>query len=435
MSLDQMARASARRTNQTVAGSYDIGRAYRELVAVHRRRVRAKVVGASAVLLAVLVVVVVGAWGPARRSSEPIAPRPSVTKPYLAAAPLCGPNSFGEEFSQYVDVGHSCPTGPGRYLSLLMGVGTNPPFALTLPAGWTLRGLGGAGGGPVMPALGGLFLQAPSGGHGLVLAEYPTEVPAFNSPDGSGETPRDIAERLARHEFVQPAHVVRTSLGGREAWRVDLVQPQETATDGFCVTGDRCAVTFGLARDNYAGRSFVGVVPGVPSTAYVLYGRSTGIVTLAWTFGSPDTDEELAQVLASIDLDPPLCASGASACSSASAPFVGTWHSSVSTTEAQANLRTLAGEWTLTLRKDWTARLARTDGKQKFDGGWTMDGTDLSLALSMPGCVTDSAEYRPTFSTLDPGLLELVPIESQESCRPRSLVIGGHWSSHPGSGP
>ncbi len=430
MSLDELGRASAQRASQTFATSYDAGRAYRELVAVQRRRARAKVVGGSAVVLAVLLAVVVGAGANGRHRTEPAAPRPSTTKQYLAAPPLCGPQSYGAELSPYVDVGHSCPTAPGRYLSMLMGVGSSPPFAFTVPSGWTVRGLGGVGGGDVRPALGGLWLQAPQGGHGLVLAEYPTEMPAFSSSDGSGETPKDIAGRLATRDFVQPTQAVRTSLGGREAWRVNLVQPEETSTDGICVTGDRCAVTFGLGGDNYPGRSFIGVVPGVPSTAYVLYGRGNGILTVAWTFGDPDTDRDLGQVLASIDLDPPLCTSGAASCASSTAPFVGTWHTSVTTTEAGANLHSLVGDWSLILRHDGSARLVRSDGKQKIDGGWSLDGTDLSLGLGLPGCVTDTAEYRPTFTTPHPGL-DLVPIESQESCPARSLILGGHWSTTP----
>ena len=433
MSLDEMARASARRTTQRIATSYDTERAYRELVAVHRNRVRAKVVGASALVLAVLLVVAVGAGGSARHRSEPIAPQPR-TKSFLAAPPICGSSPLGQEFAQYVDVGHRCPSGPGRYLSLLAGVGSQPPFAFTVPSGWTVRGLSGAGGGPVVPGLGGLFLQARSGGHGVVLAEYPTEMPAFSSTDGSGEAPRDIAARLAGHEYVRPTTVVATTLGHREAWRVDLVQPEETGTDGVCVTGDRCAVTFGLARDSYPGRSYLGVVPDVPSTAYLLYGSGSGIITLAWTYGDPDSDPALAQVLESIDFDPPVCGVRAATCSRLAAPYVGTWHSSVSTREAGTAFHALVGNWTMTLTQDGSARLTRAGGTPKFDGGWSLDGTDLKLGLSLPGCVTDDAEYRPTVSALHPGLLELEPIESQESCRSRSLVLGGHWSSRTGSG-
>jgi hypothetical protein len=426
MSLDEMGRASARRATQTFTTSYDVSPAYRELVAVQRRRARAKVVGGSAAVLAVLLAIVVGAGVTGRHRTEPAAPRPSTTKQYLAAPPLCGPQSIGSELSQYVDVGHSCPNGPGRYLSLLMGIGSNPPFAFTLPSGWTVRGLGGVGGGDVRPALGGLWLQPPHGGHGLVLAEFPTEIPAFSRYDGSGEAPGNIAARLATRDFVQPTDPVRSSLGGRAAWRINLVQREEASTDGICVTGNRCGLTFGLGGEEYPGRSFIGVVPGLPSTAYVLYGRGNRILTVAWTFGDPDTDHDLGQVLASIDLDPPLYASGAASCASLTAPFVGTWHTSVTTREAGAKFNSLVGDWSLILRHDGSARLVRSDGKRRIDGGWSLDGTDLLLGLDIPGCVTDTAEYRPSFTTPHRGL-DLVPIESQESCPARSLILGSHW--------
>lgn len=310
MSLDEMARASARRTTQAVAAASDTDRAFRELVTVHRRRVGAKVVGTSALVLAVVLVVVVGT-APSRRQTEPIAPQPTPTKAYLAAPPFCGRQpTFGDEFSQYVDVGHACPTGPGRYLSVLMGIGSDPPFTFTLPPGWTVRGLEGAGGGPIMPALGGLMLKAPSGGRALVVAEYPSERPALSTDTGIVGAPQNIAARLATHQYLTRTTAVRTSLGGREAWRVDLTMPEETNTDGFCVTGDRCAVTFALGGDDFPGRSYLGVVPGTPSRAFVLNGTGGGIPTVVWTYGDPDTDPALASVLAGLDFNPPVVPKG-----------------------------------------------------------------------------------------------------------------------------
>jgi hypothetical protein len=306
-----MARATAGRTTAALAATSDIDARYRELVAVHRRRVRAKAVAASAVALALVLVVVVGSGGLSHHRSEPIAPLPS-TKPFRAAPPLCGPMSFGEELSDYVDVGGTCPTGPGRYLSLLAGPGAQPPFAFTLPQGWTIRPIPAVGGGPVVPSLGGLLLRSSATGDALVLTELPTEVPEFHSTDGNGETPKDIARRLTTRSFVQPTSVVRTSIDGHAAWRVDLVARPDTTYDGQCA-GDRCAVTFALGRD-YPGRSYVGLVPNVPSTAFVFNGYRQ-IVTVAWTWGDPDLDQELAGLLASIDLSPPItCTPGAQPC-------------------------------------------------------------------------------------------------------------------------
>jgi hypothetical protein len=306
VSIDEMARASARRTSGAFAAVGAPETAYGELVALRRRRTHAKVAALSIVVVAVLLVVFAGSGAWSRRATEPIAPKPSVTKPFRAAPPFCGPGSSGESLSDYVKVGGPCPTGAGRYLSQEMGYATAPPFAFTLPRDWTIEELGGVGGGDVMPALGGLLLRSSRTGDALVLAEYPTEVGATGRLTGTvGASPKSIAQRLAGRSFVQPATVVATQLGGRDAWRVDLVSRPGASYDGHCVLGDRCAVTFALAQDPYPGRSYIGLRPGVPSTALVAKGNG-GIVLVAWTWGDPDIDQELRGVLGSIDLTPPV---------------------------------------------------------------------------------------------------------------------------------
>jgi hypothetical protein len=306
VSIDEMARASARRTTVAIVAGRDADASYRELVALHRRRGRAKFAAVSTVVLAVLLVVFAGSGGLSHRRSEPVAPRPSDTKAFRAAPPFCGPLANGESLSDYVKVGGACPTGPGRYLSVAMGYGSSPPFAFTLPKDWTVQEIGGGGGGPVMPALGGLLLRSSSTDAALVLAEYPTEVAESGRMSHTeGISPMGIARRLAERSSVQPTTVVATKLGGRAAYRVDLVARPGTAYRGHCLIGDSCAVTFALAQDPYPGRSYIGLVPGVPSTAVVLTG-STGIVMVAWTWGDPDVDHDLAGLLSSIDLAPPV---------------------------------------------------------------------------------------------------------------------------------
>lgn len=306
MSIDERACTAARRTVLAVTAASDAGASYRELVDVHRRRTVAKVAAASAAVLALLLVVVVGAGGLPSRRSAPASPKPVGTMPFRAAPPFCGPLAFGDSLSDYVTVGGPCPTGPGRYLSVAMGVGTSPPFAFTLPRGWTLQAVGGVAGGGVMPALGGLLLRSSATGDALVLAEYPTEVTASGRmSDTEGVSAAGVARRLAAHGSVQPAPVVATTLGGRDALRVHLVARAGTAYRGHCLIGATCAVTFALARDPYPGRSYLGLVPGVPSTAVVL-SEPSGIVMVAWTWGDPDADHDLAGLLSSIDLMPPV---------------------------------------------------------------------------------------------------------------------------------
>jgi hypothetical protein len=306
VSIDEMARAAARRTTVAMAAGSDADASYRELVALHRRRARAKIAAVSAVALAALLVVFAGSGGLSHRRSEPAVPKPSDTKAFRAAPPFCGPLANGDSLSDYVKVGGECPTGPGRYLTVAMGYGTSPPFAFTLPKDWTIKEIGGIGGGPVMPALGGLLLRSSATGDALVLTEYPTEVAESGRMSGTeGISPAGIARRLAARSNVQPTSVVATKLGGRVAYRVDLVARPGTAHSGPCLIGDSCAVTFALAQDPYPGRSYLGLVPGVPSTAVVLTG-STGIVTVAWTWGDPDVDHDLAGLLSSIDFAPPV---------------------------------------------------------------------------------------------------------------------------------
>jgi hypothetical protein len=289
-----------------MAAGSDADASYRELVGLHRRRARAKIAAVSAVVLAVLFVVLAGSGGLSHRRSEPVAPRPSDAKAFRAAPPFCGELAYGLSLSQYVTVGGACPTGPGRYLSVEMGYGSSPPFAFTLPKDWTIQALGGIGGGSVRPALGGLLLRSSATGAALVLAEYPGEVAESGRMSGTeGISPLGIARRLAARSNVQPTSVVTTKLGGRVAYRVDLVARPGTAHSGHCLIGDSCAVTFALAQDPYPGRSYIGLVPGVPSTALVLTGP-TGIVMVAWTWGDPDADRDLAGLLSSIDLAPPV---------------------------------------------------------------------------------------------------------------------------------
>jgi hypothetical protein len=306
VSIDEMARTAARRTTGAMAAASDSETAYRDLVAVHRRRARAKAVALSATLLAVLLVVIVGAGQRPNRRVEPIAPKPTTTKAFLAAPPFCGKLPFGYSLQKYVDVGPECPTGPGRYLTVSMGYGTSPPFAFTLPKQWTISEVGGVGGGDVMPALGGLLLRSSVTGHAVVLAEYPTEVLGSGRLRNTEGAPiAGIAQRLAQHSFVQPTAPFELKVDGEDAWRVNLQARPGTAYAGHCLVGDRCAVTFALARDPYPGRSSIGLVPGLPSTAIILDG-TTHIVTLAWTWGDPDADPDLSGILSSLDLHPPV---------------------------------------------------------------------------------------------------------------------------------
>ncbi|MDP9219734.1 MAG: hypothetical protein M3P23_04245 [Actinomycetota bacterium] len=306
MSIDELARMTARRTGAAVGAASDPDASFLELVAIHRRRTQAKVVAVSATLLAVVLVVFVGTAGVSHHRAEPVAPKPSDTRPFRAAPPFCGPVSYGDSLSHYVDVGGACPTGPGRYLTVSMGYGTSPPFAFTLPKGWTIQEVGGVGGGDVMPALGGLLLRSSVTGDALVLAEYPTEVAASGRLSNTeGVSAQGIARRLAARSFVQPTAVVATKLGGQDGWRVNLMARPGAVYAGHCLIGDGCLVTFALARDPYPGRSYIGLVPNVPSTAVVVSG-TTGIVMVAWTWGNPDVDQELAGLLASIDLRPPV---------------------------------------------------------------------------------------------------------------------------------
>jgi hypothetical protein len=296
-----MARAAARRTSVAMAAASDADTSYRELVVLHRRRARAKIAAVSAVLLAVLIVVFAGSGGVSLRRSEPVAPRPTDTKAFRAAPPFCGPEAFGVSLSEYVKVGGDCPTGPGRYLSAEAGYGSSPAFAFTLPKGWTIQAIGG---GSVRPGLGGLLLRSNATGAGLVLTQYPTEVAESGRTSQTvGASPAEIARRLAGRGDVQPTRVVATTLGGRIAYRVDLVARPGTAHSGHCLIGDSCAVTFALAQDPYPGRSYIGLVPGVPSTALVL---PAPIFTVAWTWGDPDVDHDLAGLLSSIDFAPPI---------------------------------------------------------------------------------------------------------------------------------
>jgi hypothetical protein len=305
MSIDEVARTTARRTTAAVAAATDADSAYRSLLTAHRRRVRAKVVAASAFVLALLLVVFVGSGVPSHRRSEPIAPQPTETKPFRAAPPFCGPAAYGDQYADYVKVGGICPAGPGRYLSLALGIGSNSPFAFTLPEGWSIREIAGVGGGPVMPALGGLLLQSTATGHALVLTEFPTQVRSSGRRIEVGYiTTASVAHGLATNGFVRRTTAVRTTVGGRRGWRVDLLARPDAAYAGHCLVGDRCAVTFALAGRDYPGRSYLGLVPNVPSTAFAVYaGRN--ILTVLWTWGDPDADPGLGGLIASLDLDPP----------------------------------------------------------------------------------------------------------------------------------
>jgi hypothetical protein len=302
MSVDERARATARRTSAAVTAMSDTEATYRELLGLHRRRTRAKIVALSAAVVAVLVVVAVGAGGSSSRRSEPIAPRPTNTKAFRAAPPFCGPASFGASVSRYVDVGGECPSGPGRYLSVQMGPAARP-LAFTLPEGWTIQELGGVSGGSVMPALGGLLFRSSTTDDAMVLAEYPTELGGSVPAAVNVPMAEDVVRRLAARSSVRAARVGPATVAGGAAWRVDLRARTDATYRGHCVIGDRCVVTFGLARDNYPGRSYVGLLPSVPSTALVVNGPS-GNEVLAWTWGDPDVDHALAGLLASIDLDP-----------------------------------------------------------------------------------------------------------------------------------
>jgi len=115
------------------------------------------------------------------------------------------------------------------------------------------------------------------------------------------------------------------------------------------------------------------------------------------------------------------------------AQLVGTWYSSVSATEARTTFRALVGDWVLNLHQDGSARIALSNGTNKGDGRWRLNGPTLTLDLPFPGCPTAGGGYQPTISTLHPGLLELVPVDAEESCHARSLVVGGHWFSSPDS--
>jgi hypothetical protein len=314
MSIDEMGRASAGRTTAAIAAAGDTDAGYVGLLAVHRRRSRARVVVAAAALVAVLIVVFAGSGSLSHHRSELVS-FCFDTKPYRAAPPFCGP--LAQELPDYVHAGGVCPAGPGRYLSLTMGIGTSSPFAFTLPPGWTVEELAGAGGGGSVPYLGGLLLQSTVTGHALVLTEYPTEVPDVSNEEAG--RPKGIASRLATRQFVQPTKVSPATLGGRAGWRVDLQARSDAVFDGHCVLGDRCAVTFGLAGDDFPGRPYVGLLPGVPSTALVFNALAGGgIVTLAWTWGDPDRDPELGGLLMSLDFRPPVvCEEGFVTCPSA----------------------------------------------------------------------------------------------------------------------
>ncbi len=304
MSIDEMARTAARRTNAAIASASDAETTYGDLVAVHRRRSRAKAVAVSATLLAVLLVVVVGAGGRPNHRVEPIAPKPTITKAFRAAPPFCGKLPFGVSVEQYVNVGGECPTGPGRYLTVAMGYGTSPPFAFTLPKDWTISEVGGIGGGDVMPALGGLLLRSSVTGHALVLTEYPTEVlDTGRLRNTEGDSIKGVAQRLAERSIVKPTTPFSLEIDGQDAWRVNLEARPGTAYAGHCLVGDTCALTFALSRDPYPGRSYVGLVPNLPSTAIVIDG-TTHILMLAWTWGDPDVDPDLSGILSSIDLHP-----------------------------------------------------------------------------------------------------------------------------------
>jgi hypothetical protein len=109
----------------------------------------------------------------------------------------------------------------------------------------------------------------------------------------------------------------------------------------------------------------------------------------------------------------------------------GTWHSTVTVTQARRQHHDLVGDWVLVLDPAGSARLSLVGGPIDALGRWRMVGTQVHFTLPFPGCSSAVSTYQPTLSLLHTGLLELVDVPDEETCVPRALVLDGHWFANP----
>ena len=329
MTIDELARDAARRTSSAVASTTDAAEGYQDLLRMRRRRSRTVLVLATATVFAVAAALWAGSYGLSARRTAPAvpAPRPThtngVAKPFLAAPPLCGHDEWtefilkqeglGNDVRSATDMGSPCPAGPvaGRYLSVLMSVGSPEPFGFTLPADWKVSGVPTDFSGDPMPAGGGILVRSVRTGDGFAITVYPVERDP-SGPKGTelGQTPREIAAWAAAQHALSTSQAIRTEVDGRTAWQVDFALRPGAPAPSPCVIGGGCAAVFDVRTHSTSPGSF-GILPGGQARA-LLFSTTSGAPALVWVWGHAGSDDisdptsEIRSVVDSIDLGPQL---------------------------------------------------------------------------------------------------------------------------------
>ncbi len=330
MTIDERAREAARRTSSAIAATTDASEGYQDLLRMRRRRSRTVLVLATATVFAVAAALWAGSYGLSARRTAPAVPAPSPThteslaKPFLAAPPLCGADDYTQfilrqeglsnDVRSATDVSGLCPGGPvaGRYLSVLMSVGAPEPFAFTLPADWTVRGVFSDNADDALPAGGGILVRSVRTGDGFAITVYPVERdPSGNRGTDLGLTPQQIATWAAAQHPVAASPATPTTVDGRAAWQVDFALRSGAPAPTPCIIGGGCAAVFDVRTMSASGPGAFGILPGGQSRA-VLFSTTSGAPVLVWVWGHAGSDDitnpksEIRAVVDSIDLGPQL---------------------------------------------------------------------------------------------------------------------------------
>lgn len=310
MSIDELGRASGRRTTQSLASSTDGVGALRDLDRMRRRRTNVSVGAVASV-----VVVALGIWWSAAglpfHRATPATPRPTPTttaaRHFKSAPPLCGAYSLASTFGLDRYAPAECSSGPGEYLSLLGEHVVFRPFSFTLPDGWTAEAIPARNGDLVTP-YGGVLLRSVRTGAALGLTTYP--VPYGDPADQlvADLGPAQVARLAAENPALDARPLVDPTVLSQSAPGYDLsLRPDATLTEGCLVVG-ACAPVFRA----WGARPYLavfGVAAGRPSRM-MAFGEGAGApYYLLWMWGAPgtasvDDDVELSDVFHSLTLFP-----------------------------------------------------------------------------------------------------------------------------------
>jgi hypothetical protein len=300
VNLDELARSTGRRTTATLAASTEPAAALRDLTQMRHRRAAARAAAAAA-----SVVLLFGLWWgspglPFLRSAPPATPRPhpAPTKPFLAAPPLCGPQRVTVPFDYDAAVAAGpCPSGPGRYLSLNLGVSTEGAYAFTLPPGWTVKAIptGGSPGPESLSA--GLQLSSTRTGSTIAFTTYPNppgpqdgerhDWLEHGKPARDILTPAEYVQQAASNPAVMATPIPHAAIGGRPAAGADIRFRPGARHRDHCLIGDGCAAVFTVWAVATPGLGAFGIFPDRPSRLIAFKQPGIDLPVIAWMWGPP----------------------------------------------------------------------------------------------------------------------------------------------------